>query len=119
MSGSLYEIRDYHYQRDRMDAYRTWTEQALAVLQPKMDVVGWWIDAGEEPRIMGSEPMDLPHGSANVTWMIRWDSIEQREERWDALWEEQDWLDVWEKHPGFDGYLHMSVRFMDQVEARI
>lgn len=87
------------------------------MLQPRMDLVGWWLDSGEEPRIMGSEPMELPHGSANVTWMIRWESIEERERRWDELWEDQEWLDVWERHPGFDGYLHMSVRFMNPVEV--
>ena len=114
-SGSIYEIRDYHYDPDRFDEYRIWSEDAVAVLSELIDVVGWWLDHGEEARIMGSDPMDLPHGSANVTWMIRWDSMDERERVWESLWDEPTWKDCWDRHPGFDGYRHMSVRFMDRI----
>ncbi|MEN8040289.1 MAG: hypothetical protein ABFR95_02195 [Actinomycetota bacterium] len=114
-TGKIVEIRDYHYRRDRFDEYRAWAAKAAPVLSDRLDIIGFWVDTGIPPRIMGSEPMDLPHGSANVTWMIQWDSMEHRETEWEALWEHTPWTDVWEQHPGFDGYLHMSVRFLQKA----
>ena len=111
----IYEIRDYHYDVTRLSAYKEWSREAVAVLDDLLDLVGWWVNAGEPPRIMGSDPFELPYGSANITWMIRWDSMEQRERIWESLWEDEGWKACWERHPGFDGYLNMSVRFMEIV----
>lgn len=112
MGGPIFEIRDYHYQEDRFDDYRAWAAEAAQVLGERLDLLGFWVDTGIPARIYGSEPMDLPHGSANVTWIIRWYSMEQREQAWQELWEDAEWAAQWEAHPGFDGYLHMSVRFL-------
>lgn len=118
MDRDLVEIRDYHYDPERLDAYRTWAVEAVEVLGARLDLLGFWIDAGEPARISGADPMDLPHGAANVTWMIRWDDLAQREAEWDALWEDPAWGACWERHPGFDGYRHMSVRFLRAVPSR-
>ncbi len=111
VNDEIFEFRDYHYDGD-LDAYAAWWAEALPILRPRCDVRGVWIDSGVAPRIAGSAPMDLPHGSANVTWVIRWDGMEQREESWAALWEDREWQDCWSRHPGTDNYLHMSVRFL-------
>ena len=108
----VYEIRDYHYRSERMDAYRDWAALATEVLGDRMDLVGFWVDVGIPGKVMGSDPMDLTHGPANVTWIIRWENMEQRETEWDALWKDPEWSAVWAVHPGFDDYLHMSVRFL-------
>jgi len=108
----LFEIRDYHYSGD-MDAYKEWWKEGLEVLGARMDIQGLWYDSGEPARIAGAEPMESPHGSANVTWIIRWDDIEQREAVWNGLQDDAEWIACAERHPGFDGYLNMSVRFMD------
>ena len=110
--GPIFEIRDYHYRSDRMGEYREWAAGAAEVLAKRLDVLGFWVDVGIPARIMGSEPIDLPYGSANVTWMIRWDSMEQREAEWEALWDDEEWSAKWEEHPGFEGYLKMSIRFL-------
>lgn len=110
--GGLVEIRDYHYRPERMAEYRAWAQDAVPVLADLLDLVGFWIDSGHEPEIMGSEPMNLPLGSANVTWMIRWADMAEREAGWEALWDDVRWQREWERHPGFDDYLHMSVRFL-------
>lgn len=111
----LYEIRDYHYRRDRFDAYRSWAREASRVLHDRMDVLGFWVDVGIPSQTLGSDPMDLPHGSPNVTWIIRWDDMDQREAGWEALWNDSEWAAVWDEHPGFEGYLHMSVRFLEEA----
>lgn len=112
---ALIELRDYHYRSDRMDAYRAWAVEAGAFLRDRWDMEGFWIDSGEPPHIFGSDPMDPPLGSPNVSWRIRWPDLERREEEWEALWEDPEWNDLWSKHPGFEGYLQLSVRFLDEV----
>lgn len=112
--GELFEIRDYHYDGD-LDEYKRWWETGRGVLGARMDIVGLWFDSGEPPRISGSDPMPLPHGSANCTWIIRWDDIEHRERVWDALQTDPDWVVCAEEHPGFGNYRNMSVRFMETV----
>ena len=111
-NGPVYEVRDYHYRSERIDAYRDWAALATGILGDRMDLVGFWVDVGIPGEVMGSDPMDLAHGPANVTWIIRWENMEQRETVWDALWEDREWSEVWAVHPGFDDYLHMSVRFL-------
>lgn len=111
--GQLYEFRDYHYVGD-MAEYRMWWKDAGEILGSRIDVIGVWFDSGIAPRISGTEPMPLPYGSANVTWVIRWDDIAQRDQVWDALWDDPEWAACAERHPGFDLYRHMSVRFLEQ-----
>ena len=76
----IIEIRDYHYRRDIFAAYRKWAEEeAVPVLRRHMDVQGFWVDGGIELEISGTNPIDSPIGSANITWIIRWESKEARD----------------------------------------
>lgn len=111
----IYEIRDYHYRPERMDEYRDWAAKAAPVLRDRMDVLGFWVDVGIPGQITGSDPMKLRLGSANVTWIIRWDDMNQREAGWEALWVDPDWTAIWEEHPGYQDYLHMSVRYLREA----
>lgn len=109
------EVRDYHYDPDRMDAYRVWAAEAGPWLRDRWEVSGFWIDAGQENLLFGADPQPAPHGDANVTWVIRWDDREQRDAAWEELWEDPEWNALWERHPGFEGYRQLSVRFLDEV----
>jgi hypothetical protein len=31
------------------------------------------------------------------------------------LWEDPDWIALWDRHPGFEGYHQLAVRFMEKV----
>jgi hypothetical protein len=108
----IFEIRDYHYRPDIFDAYRVWAEEAVPVLRSKMDILGFWIDDGTPPEISGTRPIDSPIGSANVTWIIRWESRAAREAGFKAAIESDEWKAVWSRHPDPNGYLQMSARFM-------
>ncbi len=114
MAEGLYEFRHYHYRGD-LDEYRQWWLTPIEVLRVHLDIVGVWIDSGIDSRIAGSAPTDLPHGSANVTWVIRWDDLAQREAGWEALGQDPAWTDAAERHPGFDRYLHMSIRLLNHI----
>ena len=112
---AIVELRDYHYETDRMDAYRLWAAKAGPFLRDRWDMSGFWIDSGEPPQIFGADPMEPKHGSANVSWMIRWSSMEEREAAWEQLWADDEWNELWSQHPGFQGYLQLSVRFLEEV----
>jgi hypothetical protein len=112
---ALVEVRDYHYDPERIDAYRSWAEEAGRFLRERWDMSGFWLPSGAEPTLSGSDPQQHPHGFPNVTWVLRWDGMDHRDSAWKELWEDPDWNEIWSEHPGFDGYLQMSVRFMEAV----
>ncbi len=80
---AVIEVRDYHYEPDRMEAYRVWAEEAGVFLRDRWDMSGFWLDSGEPARISGSDPMSPRHGSANVTWVLHWDDMAEREAAWE------------------------------------
>ena len=109
----LYEIRDYHYRPDLIEAYEKWAIDATVVLRRRLDVVGFWVDGGDHsPEITGSRPIDSPIGSANVTWIIRWSSKAERDEAMKRVFSGPDWQAVWARHPDPNGYQQISARFM-------
>lgn len=113
---ALIEVRDYHYDPERIDAYWAWAAQAGPWLRQRWDVSGFWIAAGDDDaRLFGADPRPSPHGPANVTWTIRWRDRAERDAAWDDLWADDSWNDLWARHPGFDGYRQLSVRFLEEV----
>ena len=112
----MYEIRDYHYRPDIIDRYKKRAEDAVIVLRDKLDVVGFWIDEGQiEPEISGTDTIDSPIGSANVTWIIRWDDKATRDATMGTAFTGEAWEAVMAKHPDPDGYRQVSSRFMEEM----
>ena len=111
----LYEIRDYHYRTDLLEEYKAWAEKAVPVLKDLLDVVGFWVDGGSEPEVRGSNPIDSPIGQANVTWIIRWNSREDRDENLPKAMGSDVWQAVWAEHPDPRGYRQLLSRFMVEV----
>ena len=111
----IYEIRDYHYRTDIFEEYRAWAEEAVPVLKSLMDIVGFWIDVGQPPEVRGTDPVDTPIGHANVTWVIRWNSREERDEQFPKAIASDEWQAVWAKHPDPNGYRQMLARFFEAM----
>jgi hypothetical protein len=66
-----YEIRNYHFRRDLIDAYKAWAKnEAIPHLASHLDVLGFWINSKDAPEVNGAPQDHL--GTANVTWIIRW-----------------------------------------------
>ncbi len=108
----LYEIRNYHYDPAQLDAYRQWAvHDAIPFFRAHMDVVGFWIGNDHPPKIGGSKPMDLELGSANITWIIRWDSMAARTRFNKEVYGGEQWRAVWAKHPDPEGYFQSEARF--------
>ena len=110
------EIRNYHYDPEQFTAYKEWAiSEAIPFLKANLNVVGFWIDAGDPPEISGSSVMDLPLGSANVTWIIRWKDMADRAEGHVRVFQSEGWMDIWSRHPDANGYLQMEAKFADAV----
>jgi len=112
----MFEIRNYHYDPQKFDAYKKWAiEDAAPFLKANLDVVGFWVANGQPAELTGSDPQENKHGSANVTWIIRWDSREARDKGFKEVFQGKGWQAVWAKHPDADGYLQMESKFADEV----
>lgn len=112
----MVEIRSYHYDPEKFDAYKQWAlDEAVPFLKANLDIVGFWLDNGAPPEISGGKPMAMPIGTANVTWIIRWDHMDARSAGHKAVFGGAGWQDIWSRHPDADGYLQMEARFADAV----
>lgn len=112
----MFEIRSYHYDPAKFDLYKKWAvDEAAPWLKANLDVVGFWLDSGDAPELTGSDPQVHPHGVANVTWIIRWDSKTVRDEEFAKTFGSEGWQAIWANHPDADGYLQMEARFTEEV----
>lgn len=108
----MIEIRNYHYDPSKMVAYKKWAvSEAIPFLKANLDLVGFWLENIEPPELSGSNPMDLELGSANVTWIIRWESMEARKQAHKEVFGGEGWQNIWANHPDENGYLQMEARF--------
>ena len=112
----MFEIRNYHYNPEKFDAYKEWAiKDAVPFLKANLDIVGFWIDNGIEAELLGSAPNANKHGSANVTWVIRWDSKEARDQGHQEVFQGEGWQAVWARHPDANGYLQMEAKFAEEL----
>ena len=48
----IYEIRNYHFRPDLIDAYKAWAKNdAMPYLGTQMDVVGFWVNSNDPPEV--------------------------------------------------------------------
>jgi len=112
----MFEIRNYHYDPAVFDRYKTWAKtEAVPYLREHLDLVGFWMDNGEASELKGSDPVSHKHGAANITWIIRWDSMDARNEGHQRVFKSPGWKDIWSRHPDANGYLQMEAKFAEEA----
>jgi hypothetical protein len=111
----IFEIRNYHFDPARFDAYQEWAErEAIPYLARELDLVGFWVSTGDEAEILGRPHDEL--GTANVTWIIRWRDRDQRNEVMPRLFATPEWEDIFSRVPGgLASYLRIESRFADAL----
>ena len=110
------EIRSYHYAPELFDEYKAWAvDHAVPYLKQHLNLVGFWLDAGIAPEIAGERPTEMPLGSANVTWIIRWESMELRAGQLGSVFGSDEFQEIFKRIPDPKGYLQMESRFAQVV----
>jgi hypothetical protein len=111
----IYEIRNYHFRPDLIDAYKAWAKnEAIPHLASQLDVLGFWINSKDAPELNGA-PQD-PLGTANVTWIIRWRDLAQRNEVLPRILSSPAWQDIFSRVPeGSASYLRIEAKFADAL----
>ena len=111
----IYEIRNYHFEPSRFEEYKTWAkEQALPFLRKELELVGFWTKTPDPVEVLGVQTDDL--GSANITWIIRWKDMEQRNQRMGEVFTSDAWAQIFKSVPGgLDSYLRRESRFAEEL----
>ena len=112
----IFEIRNYHFKTELLSAYKKWAaDEAIPYLSRELEVVGFWVSTGDEAEILG-EPHDAL-GVANVTWIIRWEDLVQRNSIQPQVFSSPEWEDIFSRVPGgLDSYLRIEAKFAESLE---
>lgn len=95
----IFEIRNYHFDPSRFEEYKVWAaEQAVPYLKANLDILGFWVSTEVEPEVNGAPHDEL--GSANVTWIIRWQNTEERDAKFGKVLSSPEWQAIFEHVPG-------------------
>ena len=111
----MYEIRNYHFRPDLFDAYKAWAKnEAGPFLATQMDIVGFWVNSNDPPEVLGEAQDRL--GSANVTWIVRWQDLAHRNEVWGRVFASPEWIDIFSRVPeGIASYSRLEAKFTDAL----
>jgi len=111
----LIEIRNYHIRPSAFEAYKEWARtSAVPFLKRSYDVLGFWVNSDEAPEIKRGEPDVL--GTSNVTWIVRWDDMSQRNEMLEKTTASPEWQEIFSKLPGgIKNYLRIESKFSEEI----
>jgi hypothetical protein len=111
----LFEIRNYHFNPSLFEPYKRWAaSEAIPYLLRNLDVVGFWYSTNDPPELTG-EPLDRL-GSSNVTWIIRWKDLAQRNEVLPRVLSTPEWEDIFSRVPGgAASYLRTEAKFAEDL----
>ena len=78
------------------------------------DVLGFWTNSNEAPEVNGVPQDHL--GTANITWIIRWRDLAQRNEVLPQILSSPAWQDIFSRVPeGPASYLRIEAKFADAL----
>jgi len=110
----MYEINSYHFNAETFDEYKNWViAEVVPFLGSNFDLVGFWLDNIEAPQLGGTQLMRHPLGSVNSMWIVRWDSMEERNRKYDKVFGSEEWKRIKANLPDPDGYLQYETRFSE------
>ncbi len=112
----MYEIRNYWIDPAHFDEWIKWFgEKAAPLFRAQWDMVGFWSSNDIPPAYDGAHP-EAKGTPANLTWIIRWDDKEQRDNGWKKLGVLDEWKKVLAQRPGGSEWLlHIEAKFAESI----
>ena len=112
----MYEIRNYWIDPAHFDEWIKWFRmKAAPFFRAQWDIVGFGLSNDIPPSYGGSQP-ESKGTPANLTWIIRWDDKEQRDEGWKNLRVADEWTKVLAQRPGGSEWLlHIEAKFTNSI----
>ena len=111
----LYEIRQYHFNPALFEAYKKWARtEAVPHLASQIDVVGFWVNTQDAPEVRGEAQDAL--GSANVTWVVRWRDLAERNAVLPGVLSSPVWQALFTRVPGgIESYRRRESKFAESL----
>jgi hypothetical protein len=110
----MYEINSYHFNAETFGEYKKWViAEVVPFLRANLDLVGFWLDNIEAPELGGTQLVEHPLGSVNSMWIVRWDSMEERNRKYEEVFGCEEWKRIKANLPDPDGYLQYETRFAE------
>ncbi len=111
----IYEIRNYYFKPEHFEAYKRWaSDQALPYIKENLNLIGFWVNTDAPVEVTGEEMDQL--GSANITWILGWDTLDQRNDTMGKVFGSDEWSGIFEHVPGgLPSYLRMEAKFTEQL----
>ncbi len=110
----MYEINSYHFKAESFDEYKKWVvAEVVPFLRANLDLVGFWLDNIAAPELGGTQLLEHPLGSVNSMWIVRWNSMEERNQKKDEVFGSEEWKKIKANLPDPDGYLQYETRFAE------
>jgi len=111
----LFEIRNYHFNPALFAAYKEWAKaEAIPYLAQHLDVTGFWVSTHDAPEVSGV-PQDAL-GTANITWIIRWRDLAQRNDVLPRVLASPEWKGRFSRVPGGRAsYLRVEAKFAEAL----
>ena len=111
----MYEVRNYHFDPELFEGYKTWARDLAApFLNRELDLVGFWANTDADIEVNGAPLDEL--GSANITWIIRWPDKQTRDDAWERVLNSEEWAAIFAKVPGgLESYKRIEVKFTEAL----
>jgi hypothetical protein len=105
----IYELRTYDMVPELFEEYLDRADRLLLpIIIEKIGfrVIGFWRAVSESPgSLRAGEEEQMPKIPAQVVWMIAWESLEERAQKWAELHNDVEWQGV------FDGKYYVKTHF--------
>lgn len=113
----IYELRTYDMVPELFEEYLDRADRLLLpIIAEKIGfrVIGFWRAESESPgSLRPGEESSLPKIPAQVVWMIAWESLEERAEKWTELQNDEEWQGVFDRKY----YVKTHVKFITPTQA--
>ena len=112
----IYEIRDYTIEKEWLEQYVKWVKEFfLPYAKNKINIIDFWAYDGIEVEVEGKNPVVSPNWQPNITWVVKYNNKQERDDFFASLETDSEWEKVWSNYPNPDAYIYKNARFFTSI----